>query len=76
MAEKKNGKGRGMGKGWTGEGDKKGNKGKRRAEGKERGIEEGKVRDRVQRGDDRRKPCKKDVQGRKLSERRGYTLKT
>ncbi len=76
MAEKRNGKGRGMGKGWTTERDKKGNKRKRSAEEKERGTEEAKVRDRVQRGDDRRKPRKKDVQGRRMSERRGYMLKT
>lgn len=60
MAEKKNGEGRGMGKGWTAERDKRGKR-RRRAEGKgeERGIKNrGKVRDRGQRGDDRRKSGK------------------
>lgn len=57
-----------MGRGWTGKRAKRGNKRKRKAgigkRGGKRYKAEGKVRDRVQRGVDRRKSRKKDVQGR------------
>lgn len=64
MAEKRNGKRRGIGKGWSVEREKKGNKMKR---GKgNRYIEEGKVSNRVQRGVDRTKSRKNDVRGRRV----------
>lgn len=74
MTENRNRKERGIRK--LGQDGRKGEvKGRRERRG-DWYKKEGKVRDRVQRGDDRRKLRKKDVQGRRMGKLRGCMQKT